>query len=67
MDAVARPILTVHCANMLPGKLQMASEYSEGQFFQSYQFLWNWLFVVTYLVEIIYIVKPDFAIGEASW
>lgn len=45
----------------------MASEYSESQFSQSCQFLWNWLFVVTYLVEIINIVKPEFAIGEASW
>ena len=30
----------------------MASEYNESQFSQSYQFLWNWLSVVTYLVEI---------------
>ena len=51
-DAVTRPILTVHCANMLPGKQQIASEYCESQFFKSYQFLWNWLSVVTYLVEI---------------
>ena len=30
----------------------MASEYNESQFSQSYQFLWNWQSVVTYLVEI---------------